>query len=522
MNWTTELKLGAFLLAVAFSFAFLILTFGEIPVFKPETEEYVVYFDDVSGLSVGAEVRVAGVRAGRVKKVELEEGKVKVVFELEKGIKLFRDASAGIGTLGLMGDKYLSIDPGTPSKGELTGKVLTKSEGVADTDKLIRELTKTAENFKEVAVTLRNLLEENRKDIRETVRNLTVLTATLRDILEQNRKDIETVLVELAKLTRNLNETLPRAIASINRLSDELNAVVSENREDLRSLVASLRSISEDLEKKLPSLVDNLNHLAMDLRGVIHENRKDLRTTIANLSDLTEKLRSSARRLDSILSKIDEGRGTIGKLVNDEELYESVTKGAKFFGQAGDVFTKTKLYVGFGGEFYSGGDTKGIMSLRVEPSKKTFYLLEVVGDSRGRVYTEEIVGQGEVVKKEFKPELTLQIGRRFFWSREKYFAVRAGLKESTGGIGFDLSPFRDVRFYADIWDTGRKDRPGQENLKPILQLGVQFRIKGPLHARVGGDDLLNDKLRGGFVGVGLEFSDEYLKYILGGIGLPFP
>ncbi len=523
MSITTEVKLGAFVLATAFAFAFLILTFGEIPLFRPETKSYTVYFKDVGGLSKGAEVRVAGIRAGRVEEITLEEGRVKVLFSVEKKVKLFRDASATIGTLGLMGDKYLAIDPGSPESGELSeGSTLKASEGGADTDRLIRELTRTAESFREVALNLNRILEENRRNLRETLKNLNALTATLKQIAEENQENLRITLAQMAQLTEKLNRTLPEAIASIDRLADELNAIASENREDIRLLVANLRSISQDLKGDLPRLVENLNTLSENLNEVVKENRRDIRITVRNLTEITEKLKASSRRLDNILSKIESGEGTIGKLVTDDELYESVSKGAKLFGEAGEVITKTKIFVGFGGEVYTGGDAKGYMSLRIEPDKKTYYLLEVVGDSRGRVYTEQIVGGDEIVKKEFKPEFTLQIAKKFFVSDDKYFTIRAGLKESTGGIGFDFVPSERIKLYSDIWDTGRKDRPGEDNLKPLLQVGLQLRIKGPLYTRFGGDDLLNDKLRGAFVGAGLEFSEEYLKYLLGGLGLPFP
>ena len=499
------------------------MTFGEIPLFRPETKRYVVYFKDVGGLSKGAEVRVAGIRAGRVEEVALEEGRVKVVFSVDKEVKLFGDASATIGTLGLMGDKYLAVHPGSPERGELPeGSRIQVSEEVADTDRLIRELTRTAESFREVALNLSRILQENRENLRETIKNLNELTATLQRIAEENEENLRITLAQMARLTENLNRTLPEAIASIDRLADELSTIASENREDIRLLVANLRSISEELKGNLPRLVENLNTLSENLNRVVEENRKDLRRTVRNLSEITERLRSSSSRLDRILSKIESGEGTIGKLVTDEELYESVSKGAKLFGEAGEAITRTRLYVGFGGEAYTSGDAKGIISLRLEPSRETYYLLEIVGDSRGRVYTEQIVGGGEIVKKEFLPELTLQIARRFFISEGKYFAVRAGLKESTGGVGFDFSPSERIRIYSDIWDTGRKDRPGDEGLNPLLQVGLQLRIKGPLYTRFGGDDLLNPGLRGAFFGAGLEFSDDSLKYLLGGIGLPLP
>ncbi len=523
MNLTTEIKLGAFVLITSVSFAFLVLTFGEIPLFKPPTKKYTVYFDDVSGLSKGAEVRVSGIRAGKVEEIVLEGGRVKVVFSVEEDIELYQDTSASIGTLGLMGDKYLAIKPGTPNKGELKeGSVITTSEGVADTDKLIRELTKTAENFKLVAINLNRILEENRQNLKSAIDNLNALTGTLNQIAQENQENLRIVLDQMATLTENLNRTLPEAIASIDRLADELTAIAEENRGDIKVLVANLRAISQDMKTTLPDLVAKLNDLSTNLNEVVKENRRDIRTSIKNISEITMKLKKSSERLDNILSKVESGEGTIGKLVNDAELYDSVSKGAKLFGEAGEVITRTKIYVGFGGEGYSQGDAKGFMSLRIEPEKNTYYLIEVVGDSRGRVYTEQIVGNGEIVKKEFKPELTLQIAKKFYVGENSYFTIRAGLKESTGGVGLDFVPTERIRIYSDVWDTGRKDRPEDSGLAPILQVGAQVRVKGPLFMRVGGDDLLNDRLRGGFIGAGMEFSEEYLKYLLGGLGLPLP
>ncbi len=496
-----EIKLGIFVLITASAFAFLILTFGEVPLLRPKEKIYRVYFDDVAGLSVGADVMVAGITAGRVRELTLEEGRVKVVFGVREGVKIYKDARAYIGTIGLMGDKYLGIIPGTPEAGELEeGGEIERVEEVADTDRLVRELTKTAESFREVAENLREILEENRRNIKEAIENLRELTRLLREVTEENREDIRRLIEQMA------------------RIADEISEVVSESREDVRVLVSNLRRMSEDL----PELVSNLNSLSRELSGILRENREDIRVSVRNLAEITERLRESSRRLDRILEKIESGEGTLGRLIHDEELYESVTKGARLFGEAGEVITRTRLYVGFGGELYSGGDSKGFLSLRVQPERTTYYLIEVVGDSRGRVYTEQLLDGQEIVKKEFKPELTLQIAKNFFVGGGRYLTLRAGLKESTGGVGFDFVPSRRMRIYTDVWDVGRKDRPGEPNLRPLLQIGLQLRLKGPFYARFGGDDILNDRLRGFFLGAGLEFSDESLKYLLGGMGLPFP
>ncbi len=516
MSFSTEFKLGSFVLGTSLALAFLILTFGEIPVFREETKTYIVYFDDVAGLSKGAEVRVAGIRYGKVKDIYLENGKVKVIFELSKDVEIYKNARASIGTLGLMGEKFLAIDPGDPKYGVLEeGGRIEVSEGVADTDILIRELTETARAFKEVAYNLNQILEENRTTLRKTIANLSELTETLDSIARENRENLKVLIKEMAELSENLNRTLPRAIASIERLSNELRGTVEENRKDIRELVIALK-------RDLPPLVKNLRELSENLNSIVKENREDIDRTIKNLSKITERLNTASKRLDRILEKLESGEGTLGKLITDERLYESVSKGVKLFEEAGEVITRTRVYLGFGGEAYTGGDNKGFIFLRVEPSRDTYFLLEVVGDSRGRVYTEEIVGQGEIVRKEYKPEFTLQIAKKFFIGNERYFTVRAGLKESTGGIGFDFVPSRKWKLYSDIWDTGRKDRPNEEGLAPLLQIGVQWYPKRPLFVRFGGDDLLNEELRGAFVGAGLEFSEDYIKYIFGAVGLPFP
>ena len=523
MNITREIKLGLFVIATSFAFGFLILTFGEIPFLQPETKSYTVYFEDVGGLSKGAEVRVSGIRAGKVREILLEDSRVKVIFSLERDIKIFKNARATIGTLGLMGDKYLALSPGTPDSGILEeGEVIKNAEGVADTDILIRELTRTAESFRMVAENLRAILEENRKNINYAIANLSELTDTLRVIAEENRENLKETLTQMASLTESLNRTLPQALASIEMLADELAGMTRENRKDVRELVANLKDISEDIKGSLPELVANLNRVSKGIGSLVEENRKDIRHTLRNLARITEKLRDSSRRLDEILERIRSGKGTIGKLVTDDELYESVTKGARLFGEAGEVITRTNVIVGFGGEYYQGGDTKSFLSLRLHPTRTTYFLIEGVGDSRGRVYREEILGTGEVIKKEFVPEITLQIAKKFYLSRKAYLAVRAGIKESTGGVGLDLVPLERVRIYSDLWESGRKDRPGEQGLNPILQVGLQMRVWGPFYARLGGDDLLNDRLRGYFVGGGFEFSEDYLKYLLGGLGLPFP
>ena len=517
----TEVKLGIFVVLVSSAFAFLILTFGEIPIFKEETKTYVVYFDDVRGLSKGAEVRVAGIRAGTVKEVKLKEGKVEVIFEVRRDIKIYRNASASIGTLGLMGDKYLSIKPGSPYAGELKeGEEIKKVEVVSDTDKLIAELTKTAKEFRQVAETLNEVLKENKKAINQTIAHLNNLMKNLNELTVQNKENINVALKNLRELTENLNRNLPVLLASLTQLSDNLNKVIVENREDLRSIVFNLSVILEDIRNDIPVVMKNLKELSGNLNTIVKLNKRNINRTLVSLRETTERLSRVSAKLENILSQIEEGKGTIGKLIKEEELYEDVRKTLRPLGKFGQVVEKTNLYIGLRGELYREGDSKGILTVKLEPDDKKYYLLEIVGDSRGRVYTEEYLDGRESVKKEFKPELTLQYARNFNIFGKK-ITLRGGLKESTGGVGFDYYLGRRNYLFIDVWDFGRKDRPKQKNLKPNMQVGINYYLTRSFYIRFGGDDILNDRFRGFFGGAGFLFVDEDLKYLLGGVGIPF-
>jgi len=522
MKLSTELKLGVFVVVVSLAFAFLILTFGEIPLFKEKTKIYVVYFDDVAGLSKGAEVRVAGVRAGKVKEVSFEDGKVKVLFEIRGDINLYRNAKASIGTLGLMGDKYLAVKPGSPQAGLLPeGEEIRRVEAISDTDKLIAELTKTTSEFRRVAESLRLMLEENRKSIREAIENLNILLATLSEITAENRENLNIALQNLKELTESLNKDLPVLLGSLNKLALDIDTVIVENRENIRETIYNLSVMLERVRDDLPILIENMEELAVNLNVLVKSNRENINQTLLSMKETTRNLSEVSRRLNSILAGLERGEGTLGKLLKDEELYANINRGVRSFGKLGEVVERTSLYVGMRGELYREGDSKGILTVILRPDSQKYYLVEVVGDSRGRVYREEFLDGREYVKKEFKPEFTIQYARnlQFF---DNTVTLRGGLKESTGGVGLDYHIDRNKYLFADLWDFGRKDRPQDENLKPNLQVGLHWHITPQFYIRLGGDDLLNDSLRGFFGGAGLLFKDEDLKYLLGGVGAPLP
>ena len=79
-----------------------------------EVTEYSASFDDISGISVGSKIKLAGVTIGRVKKLSLDSFSytAEMVLEISNKIKLPSDSEIAITTEGLLGGSYVSISPG--------------------------------------------------------------------------------------------------------------------------------------------------------------------------------------------------------------------------------------------------------------------------------------------------------------------------------------------------------------------------------------------------------------------------
>jgi phospholipid/cholesterol/gamma-HCH transport system substrate-binding protein len=138
-----ELKVGMFILVGIFILVFIIFSIGDINLSKvgyPMT----VTFNFAAGLGTSAPVRLAGVGVGRVDgiRVMYNEKEKKTYAEvhtwIQEGAKIEKDSVVTINTLGLLGEKYLEILPGTPGSpilekdGTLTGKDPVMMEQVTD------------------------------------------------------------------------------------------------------------------------------------------------------------------------------------------------------------------------------------------------------------------------------------------------------------------------------------------------------------------------------------------------------
>jgi len=112
---------------------------GKVNILGDNSYSLVAKFTTVTGLRIGSPVNILGIDVGRVEKITMDQENQKAVVELriKKDIKIYDDAIASIKTEGLIGDKYLNIDPGGGGDLLKPNGVITETQAAMDIEQLI-------------------------------------------------------------------------------------------------------------------------------------------------------------------------------------------------------------------------------------------------------------------------------------------------------------------------------------------------------------------------------------------------
>ncbi len=132
-----ETILGAVVLAVAV--AFFGWAYGRSTVGDPGGYELVARFERIDGLEPGADVKIAGIKVGRVlsQEVEPDTYRAKVRFSVKAGLELPADSTAAVASASLLGGKYLALVPGGDDRMLKPGEELTFTQSSVNLEDLI-------------------------------------------------------------------------------------------------------------------------------------------------------------------------------------------------------------------------------------------------------------------------------------------------------------------------------------------------------------------------------------------------
>jgi phospholipid/cholesterol/gamma-HCH transport system substrate-binding protein len=137
MRREVEIAVGVFMLAGLLALGYLSIRLGQVDLFGARGYTVLADFPTVGGLKTGSVVEIAGVRVGRVDSISLKDFQARVEMHINQGVPIQSDAIVSIKTKGLIGEKFVQINPGGSEK--LVGDKgrLTEVEAPVDIEELI-------------------------------------------------------------------------------------------------------------------------------------------------------------------------------------------------------------------------------------------------------------------------------------------------------------------------------------------------------------------------------------------------
>jgi len=138
-KYKIETIVGIFVIFGLLCVGYMTVKLGKVDFLSDDSYSLVAKFTSVTGLRIGSPVNILGIDVGRVEKITMDQANQKAVVEIKvkKDIKIYDDAIAAIKTEGMIGDKYMSIDPGGSGTLLGSGAVITDTQAAVDIVELV-------------------------------------------------------------------------------------------------------------------------------------------------------------------------------------------------------------------------------------------------------------------------------------------------------------------------------------------------------------------------------------------------
>jgi phospholipid/cholesterol/gamma-HCH transport system substrate-binding protein len=234
--------------------------------------EYKAQFSEAAGLAAGDEVRIAGVKVGKVTKIALDQGHVLVTFRA-KDADLGDATTASIQIKTLLGDKFLAVDP-------------AGSQPLTSDDQIPLERTVAPYDV----VVAFNQLSENVGQLDTT--QLATSLRTLSETFKDTPKDVKTSLDGLSRLSVTIasrNDQLAHLLDN----TDKATGLLSARNQDITAILGDGSKLLEELNHRqdaIRKLLDGTRELSKELRGLIDDNEDQIGHTLDELDRLTDML----------------------------------------------------------------------------------------------------------------------------------------------------------------------------------------------------------------------------------------
>ncbi|MCZ6777421.1 MAG: MlaD family protein [Acidobacteria bacterium] len=297
-NRLTEVRLGLFVVTALVLFIVGSLWIAGTPFFGTPRISYRIVMKESGGVKAGDRVRFAGVEVGRIQRVTLDpDQEWPVVFHvsLQSDIPVRIDSSAKIATTGLLGSKYLQVEPGSPTEdllppgGEIQGRsILGMTETLARLDEISEKavvlLSQTTDILDRVSTEMGPILSSVEMLLsEENVENVGHMLYTLHETVQDAAPRVSLLIARLESISGQIEgglEGMPEVSAKVSTLLDDLHGAFGPEGSRLAEVLEAAESSLSSADQTLSILGENRKEVEAALR--------DMRDTIANLKAFSQ------------------------------------------------------------------------------------------------------------------------------------------------------------------------------------------------------------------------------------------
>ena len=309
--------------------------------------EYEVRLENVTGLSQGNPVRMSGVTIGTIRDIMLpqdpKQKQVEILLMIDRNYaeRIRGDSRARLKKLGLLtGDSYIDVTAGTLRFPALEPGTVIPAQRGTDVEALITSGEDLVENLVQISFSLKNVLQ--RVDRGEG------LLGEITTSPETKQRLTDTLLTTLNKTNAALahmesGKGVAGKLIYDDKYAEELTTSISGAAKSMQVLTAKIEKSFESGDGLVPALLNDAEG-----KKRVFELIENLRTSSANLSAFTTSLQTGqglvprlindkaygdqalgeftalVHQLNEVVTKINQGEGTAGKLISDPAVYESV------------------------------------------------------------------------------------------------------------------------------------------------------------------------------------------------------
>ena len=326
LKWS-QLKVGITVIVASLTLALLLfLMSGTAGLFTPRITLR-SYFDNASGLRVGAPVRLSGVDIGNVTLIRIVPDKDKQLTPVEITMKvstkfsyaMHRDSVTSLETAGVLGETYIDIDSAQALGAPVRDGDTLPTEVHPDFNQVVRASQSTLQNMDALLKRADRILafaESGKGSLGKLIYD-----PTLYNRFSETIGDFQKIVAQVGAGQGSLGALISRNDAYDKFLAtlDKMNAVI----DDMQQGKGTAGKFFKD-----PSLYDNANQTIANLKKVTDDINAG-KGTLGHLTkdeELAKKLDTTLTKLSQLTTELQAGQGTAGKLLKDETLYNNANQ----------------------------------------------------------------------------------------------------------------------------------------------------------------------------------------------------